>query len=73
MVGEKDVRRVAAESGLDVRTVRRCLVDGDRPRSVATQQAIYQACIKLGVRATMPGYSAPVGRDPRRRPHKKRV
>ncbi len=49
MVDEKDVRRVAAESGLDVRTVRRCLVDGEQPRSVVTVAAIHAACIKLGV------------------------
>lgn len=48
MVSDKDVRRVAAESGLDVRTVRRCFA-GEPPRSLATVAAIEAACIKLGV------------------------
>lgn len=49
MVDEKDVRRVAAECGLDVRTVRRWFA-GHRPRSVATTAAIGVACIKLHVK-----------------------
>ncbi len=49
MVDEKDVRRVAAESGLDVRTVRRWFA-GYRPRSEATTAAIGVACIKLHVK-----------------------
>ncbi len=48
MVNEKDVRRVAAEASLDVRTVRRCLA-GSPPRSLVTVAAIHAACIKLGV------------------------
>lgn len=46
---ERDVRRVAAECGLDVRTVRRVLVGGEHPRSGVTAEAIAAACIRLKV------------------------
>jgi len=48
-VDERDVRRIAAEAGLDVRTVRRILA-GARPRSAATAAAIEAAAKKLRIR-----------------------
>lgn len=45
---EKDVRRLAVEAGLDVRTVRRIL-GGARPRSQATAAALEAAAKALGI------------------------
>lgn len=45
---EKEVRRLAAEAGLDVRTVRRIL-GGARPRSRATADALEHAAKTLGI------------------------
>ena len=47
MVSEQDMRRIAAEAGIDVRTVRR-LMSGQRARSSVTRAAVAHACAELG-------------------------
>ena len=48
MVTDQDIKRIAAEAGLDWRTVRRAQ-KGARVRSAATKKAIADACAKLGI------------------------
>ena len=43
MITRQQIRRVAAESGADERTVRRVLVDGESLRSSAIEKAIRDA------------------------------
>lgn len=42
-ISERDLSIVAAEAGLDPRTVRRVIVDREAPRSEATRVAIVRA------------------------------
>ena len=53
MVSDRDIRRVAADCGLDERTVRRCFA-GAPPRSRVTLEAIERACRNLGVAWSKP-------------------
>jgi len=48
MLSKQDVLRVAAEAGLDPRTVGRIVNEGIAPRSEATRQSLVKALEVLG-------------------------